>query len=292
MQGRYLQKRNYHDIVWYVTKSEIFSPNAGVEVGESPEVNHSMLWRNPSQLIRVRKQMFEAEGKSLAERLEECPLPIRIRVPITLSTAQVADIGLRDTKTIAYVEKNAEFKMVVYGDRTTGEEHVAVIKGIGNGESVPLRIHSSCLTAETFHASNCDCQEQLEMALAIADKEDCGGVIWLRQEGRGNGLAAKAKQLKIMLGEEVDTIEAFERAGYPGDQRDYSIAVDILRDLGVKSVRLITNNPSKMRQLKQLGIVIIDRIPCEVPPINDVVKKDLMAKRDKLGHLFDRKNGA
>lgn len=253
-----------------------------------PEFTFSTLWRDPGLLIKAYKEVLKDKGESMVERIGECPLPIRIRIPLALSAEQVAALNIDgvDAKPVVYLEKDAKFQMYVYGDKTTGEEHVAVVKGIRDGENVPIRVHSSCLTAETFHASNCDCHEQLEMALAIAESEGFGGIIWLHQEGRGNGLAGKAKQLKIMLEEGLDTVDAFEKAGYPKDQRDYSIAADMLKDLGVKSIRLITNNPSKIQQLQDLGIVINERIPCEIPPLNEVVRKDLEAKKGKLGHML------
>ncbi|HVF69602.1 MAG TPA: GTP cyclohydrolase II [Xanthomonadales bacterium] len=266
------------------------------ETGEGsdnlPEFNFPTLWQNPGILIKAYKEMLKEKGESLAERIGECPLPIRVHLPMTLLPEQVAGLGLEDIegKPTVYIEKDATFQMYVYGDKTTGEEHVAVIKGIGDGENVPIRVHSSCLTAETFHASNCDCHEQLQIALAITEDEGCGGVIWLHQEGRGNGLAGKAKQLKIMMEEGLDTVDAFEKEGYPKDQRDYSIAADILKDLNIKSIRLITNNPSKTQQLSELGIEVKGRISCEVPPANEVVRKDLQAKKDKLGHVFGDSN--
>lgn len=245
-----------------------------------------VLWKNPGLLIKANKDILKATGESMTERLGECPLPLRIHTVVSLSQEQIVNLNLNGIEgtPVLYVEKETEFKMYVFGDKTTGNEHVAVIKRIGNGKNVPIRIHSSCLTAETFHASNCDCCEQLQMALSIADKEGFGGVIWLHQEGRGNGLAAKAKQLKIMIEEDLDTVDAFEKAGYPKDQRDYTVVVDIIKNLGIESVRLITNNPNKVNQLGELGIKITGIIPCEVEPINEMVKKDLRAKRDKLGH--------
>lgn len=259
----------------------------GEGISGLPE-DFSNLWQNPGILIQLRKKVLQAKGESMVERLGKCPLPIRINIPVPLSQAQIGILGLSgvDGQVSALIEKDLIFKMYVFGDRTTGEEHVAVIKDVGNGESVPIRIHSSCLTAESFHASNCDCHEQIQMALAIVEKEGFGGVIWLHQEGRGNGLAGKAKQLKIMLEEKVDTVEAFKRAGYPSDQRDYTVAVDILKDLGIKSVKLITNNPDKLVQVGKLGITVVARIPCEIPPINGIVRNDLKAKKEKLGHLF------
>lgn len=224
----------------------------------------------------------------MVELLGKCPLPLRLNTRIPITEDQIVLLGLKEFegKPSLLVEKDAMFQMYVYGDKTTGEEHVAVMKGIGNGEDVPIRIHSSCLTAESFHASNCDCQEQLEVALGIVEKEGYGGVIWLHQEGRGNGLAAKAKQLQIMLEQGVNTVEAFERAGYPRDQRDYTVAADIIKSLGIKSVRLITNNPDKIQQISDLSIKVNSRIPCEIAPENEIVKRDLSAKK-KMGHLLD-----
>ena len=163
------------------------------ENGLSSGFDFSTLWRDPHKLIKAYKEILKRSGESMAERTGECPLPIKIHIPIVLSAEQIAGLGKENTgeKVIAYTEKDSMFQMYVYGDKTTGEEHVAVIKGVGDGENVPIRIHSSCLTAETFHASNCDCHEQMEKSLAIADREGFGGVIWLHQEGRGNGLSEK-----------------------------------------------------------------------------------------------------
>lgn len=275
----------------FVNRQEAQTTNLD-RINSYPEFSFNMRWKNPGLLIKTYKDILKAKGESMVERLAECPLPIRINLPFILSEKQIVKLGLEgiDSKPIAHIEKNSIFQMYVYGDKTTGEEHVAVIKGIRDGKDVPIRIHSSCLTAEAFHASNCDCHEQLEMSLSIADKEEYGGVIWLHQEGRGNGLVGKAKQLKIMMEEGLDTVAAFEKAGYPSDQRDYSVGVDILKDLGIKSVRLITNNPGKMQQLADLGIEVVGRIPCEISSINEIVRKDLRAKKDKLGHLIDNTN--
>lgn len=258
------------------------------EPPSSDFASFGILWRNPGTLIRAHKDILRARGESMVERLAECPLPIRLHTSIPCAQEQIEALGLDTTEgnLRVTVEREATFQMYVYGDKTTGEEHVAVIKGVGNGENVPIRIHSSCLTAETFHAANCDCHEQMETALNLAEREGFGGVIWLHQEGRGNGLTGKAKQLRIMIEEDVDTIEAFRRAGYPSDQRDYSVAVDILKNLGIRSVRLITNNPSKINQLGELGIRVAGVIPCVIPSTNELVIRDLRAKRDKLGHLI------
>lgn len=258
--------------------------------GISPIDHHRQLWRSPGTLIAQRKAEFQ-EGEAVVERLAVAPLPIRLKYPKELSPDQIAALGieLSPEKTLHMeIREDRIFDMYVYGDKTTGEEHVAVVKGLrdGENENVPIRIHSSCLTAETFSASNCDCQEQLDSALTIADREGYGGVIWLHQEGRGNGLAAKAEQLKLMVYSGMNTVEAYEALGLPSEQRDFTAAIDILKDLGIKSVRLITNNPDKVAQTQALGIEVVGRIPCIIPPINDIVRNDLIAKRDRHGHHF------
>ncbi len=265
-------------------------PNAGMN-HEVPIDEFRTLWRNPGELIKHRRGLLEARGEPIIERTGKTPIPLRIQTPISLSTEQALSlgIGLPEGRLTLMHETEAVFTMYTYGDRTTGEEHVAIIKDLGNGENIPIRIHSSCLTAESFHASNCDCMEQLNNALATAEQEGFGGVIWLHQEGRGNGLAAKAQQLSLMMAEGLNTVDAFEKAGYPADQRDYTAAADILKDLGIKSIRIITNSPDKITQIRGAGIEIVGRIPCEIAPLNDVVARDLEAKRKRLGHLFDGK---
>ena len=243
-------------------------------------------WRNPAMIIAAHKELLRVRGEPLVERLGESPLTIRISTPVITMDSQIEIPGTShiegNLRIIA--ERDALYRMYIYGDRTTGEEHIALIRSVGDGTNVPIRVHSSCITAETFHATNCDCHEQLGKALDITDREGFGGVIWLHQEGRGNGLTGKAQQLTIMSEQGVDTVEAFQRAGYPVDQRDYTIAADILRDLGITSIRLITNNPDKIEQLTKAGITVIDRIPCETAPLSEVARKDLDAKRSKLGH--------
>lgn len=246
------------------------------------------LWRDPGALVRLNKSYYEAKGEPIVIREAETPLPIRLNYSVPLTVEQVAIFGGGEVAGVPMMTlvRDAMFQAYSYGDKTTAEEHVALMKEIGDGEDVPIRIHSSCLTAETFHASNCDCHEQLEAALQITEKEGRGGVIWLHQEGRGNGLAAKFKQIELMVREGVNTVDAYEQLGYPSDQRDFTAAVHILNDLGIKSVRLITNNPDKIGQLQDMGIKVTGRIPCVIPPYNEMVRKDLKAKKDRHGHDF------
>jgi 3,4-dihydroxy 2-butanone 4-phosphate synthase/GTP cyclohydrolase II len=244
------------------------------------------VWLRPWDVVETNKKYLRKIDESLVVRLGSCPLPIRLHKQIPLRKQQLKklNVEVKDETGSILLEKEVVYRMVVYGDKTTGAEHVAVIKTIGDRKAVPIRIHSSCLTSETFHASNCECHEQLELALQIIEKESYGGIIWLHQEGRGNGLAAKARQLTIMIEEGLPTTDAFEKAGYPKEQRDYSAAADILHDLRIKSVRLITNNPDKIKQIQEAGIKVIERIPCEITPFNDFVKNDLRAKKRQLGH--------
>jgi len=245
------------------------------------------LWNNPAAVIETHKRILKESGISLVERLAYCPVPVRLHYPISLSPEQLEKIGLSNNREFQItVSKESIFTMYVYGDRTTGEQHVAMIKDIKDGKDVPIRIHSSCLTAESFHASNCDCHEQLEMAMNIAEKEGFGGVIWLHQEGRGNGLVAKAKQLKMMMHDEMNTVEAFQALGYPSEIRDFTPAAEIIRDLGIQSIRLITNNPDKISQMQDAGIDVKDIISCYIVPFNGILRKDLIAKRKHHNHLL------
>jgi 3,4-dihydroxy 2-butanone 4-phosphate synthase/GTP cyclohydrolase II len=247
------------------------------------------VWLRPWDVVEANKKYLRKNNESLVIRLGSCPLPVRIHRQFRVGKKYLNSIAknIKDGKVSFVAEKDAMYRMVVYGDKTTGTEHVAVIKSVDAGKNVPIRIHSSCLTAETFHASNCDCHEQLELAFQIIEKEGYGGIIWLHQEGRGNGLAAKARQLTFMIDDGLSTTDAFEKAGYPIEQRDYSVAADILKDLRIKSIRLITNNPDKIKQIQASGIRVLERIPCEIAPFNEIVRKDLKAKKNRLGHQFE-----
>lgn len=252
------------------------------------QAQHLRLWTRPKEVIDEEKRNLLEKGEPIVERLAECPLPVRLKYPIENSSE--TDLGSSSSESYITSEavRLAMFQMYVYGDKTTGEEHVAVLKGLGNRENVPIRIHSSCLTAETFSASNCDCQEQLNMAMTIAEDVGYGGVIWLHQEGRGNGLAAKAMQLSKMVYQGMNTVEAYEALGLPSEQRDFTAAAHILQDLGIKSVQLITNNPDKIGQTQGLGIEVTGRIPCQVTPLTEMVRNDLLAKKEAHGHYFGK----
>ncbi len=181
------------------------------------------------------------------------------------------------------------FKGIGYKDSITGMESVAIVKGdIQNKKDVLVRIHSECLTGDVFHSARCDCRFQLEHALELVEKEGAGVVVYLRQEGRGIGLINKLKAYKLQeLGR--DTVEANVELGFAADMRDYGMGAQILYDLGLTSIRLITNNPKKIVALKGYGLEITDRVQIESKP-NKHNDKYLHTKKSKMGHLFEFKD--
>lgn len=163
-------------------------------------------------------------------------------------------------------------------------EHAALVKGeVAGKEGVLVRIHSECLTGDVFFSLKCDCREQLERALELIGEEGRGILVYLRQEGRGIGLVNKIRAY-VLQEQGLDTVEADRRLGFEGDMRDYGVAAEILKHLGVGSIKLMTNNPEKVRSLEEHG-VRVERIPLVVEP-NGCNRDYLEAKRDKLGHAL------
>ncbi|SDE14303.1 3,4-dihydroxy 2-butanone 4-phosphate synthase / GTP cyclohydrolase II [Bhargavaea beijingensis] len=178
-----------------------------------------------------------------------------------------------------------EFRMIGYTDRLTGQEHVALIKGgISDGRTVPVRIHSECMTGDVFGSRRCDCGPQLHAALRQMEEEGEGVLLYMRQEGRGIGLINKLKAYRLQE-EGLDTVEANERLGFPDDMRDYAIAAQMLKDIGVGDIRLMTNNPRKLDGLTAYGIRITERLPIEMEPVQEN-HHYLNTKMEKLGHLL------
>ncbi len=181
--------------------------------------------------------------------------------------------------------KYGDFDLVMYRSETDRKEHIALVKGsIDPNKSTLVRVHSECLTGDLFGSLRCDCNEQLLTALTMVERAGQGVVLYMRQEGRGIGLLNKLKAYKLQ-DEGLDTVEANEKLGFRPDLRDYGIGAQILRDLGVGKISLLTNNPKKVVGLSGYGLTIVERIPLEMNP-NDVNKKYLQTKRDKLGHLI------
>ncbi len=179
-----------------------------------------------------------------------------------------------------------EFRVHAYKSDITGEEHVALVMGeIHEEDEVLVRVHSSCLTGDVFHSSRCDCGDQLERAFERVAKEGKGVVLYLLQEGRGIGLVNKLKAYELQDGGD-DTIEANAKLGFAPDIRDYGTGSQILRDLGVRKIRLMTNNPAKFVAIEGFGLEIVERVPLEIAP-SQTTRKYLEAKKKKLGHILE-----
>ena len=211
-----------------------------------------------------------------------------------LKFVTVAQIISHRLKTESLVHRVAEaslptefgdFRVIAYENDVDQREHVALIKGEIAGEvDVLVRMHSECLTGDVFHSQRCDCGQQLQASLRRIEKEGKGVVVYMKQEGRGIGLNNKIRAYQLQE-TGVDTVEANELLGFPPDLRDYGIGVQVLLDLGVKSMRLMTNNPKKIIGLQGYGLSVTEQVPITVKP-NRHNKGYLKAKREKMGHLI------
>ena len=186
--------------------------------------------------------------------------------------------------------KYGDFDLHCYRSDIDNYLHLALCMGgirpgVPQEEPVLVRVHSECLTGDIFHSTRCDCGEQLEKAEEMIAAEGCGAIVYMRQEGRGIGLEGKLHAYKLQ-DDGLDTIEANEELGFEADERDYGVGAQILRDLGLSKIRLLTNNPKKYTALAGYGIEIVERVPIEVEP-KDTNRDYLKAKKDKLGHLLD-----
>ena len=189
-----------------------------------------------------------------------------------------------------------EFTLIGYESITSAEPHLALCKGeigrldaegrpVEHDEPVLVRVHSECMTGDLFHSQRCECGAQLVMAMEMMEKEGKGALVYLRQEGRGIGLAAKLHAYKLQE-QGLDTVDANLQLGYMADKRDYGIGAQILRDLGLKTVRILTNNPKKVSRLEVYGIKIVEQIPLRAKPGRYNIDY-LRTKKYRLGHILD-----
>jgi 3,4-dihydroxy 2-butanone 4-phosphate synthase / GTP cyclohydrolase II len=180
-----------------------------------------------------------------------------------------------------------EFRLKAYENEMDDLTHLALLMGgLEDKENVLVRVHSACLTGDALHSLRCDCGDQLEAAMERVAAEGKGVIIYMQQEGRGIGLLNKMKAYHLQ-DEGLDTVEANQRLGLAADLRDYGIGAQILKDLGLRRIRLLTNNPTKVVGLRGFGFEITERVPIEIEP-NEYNERYLKTKREKLNHLFEK----
>jgi 3,4-dihydroxy 2-butanone 4-phosphate synthase/GTP cyclohydrolase II len=190
---------------------------------------------------------------------------------------------VRHVASAALPTDHGDFRVSAYESIIDGETHVALVKGdISDGENVLVRVHSRCLTGDVFHSARCDCGPQLDAAMSRIAQEGRGVLLYLNQEGRGIGLSNKIRAYELQ-DQGLDTVEANERLGFKPDQRDYGIGVQILREIGVRTMRLLSNNPRKLVGIEGYGLSISEWIPLEIPA-SESTRRYLKTKKDKLGH--------
>jgi GTP cyclohydrolase II len=205
---------------------------------------------------------------------------------VLLGEDQIEEEKVRVVAMAELPSRFGEFHIIAFENSIDGKEHVAITHGdVIGAQDVPVRLHSECLTGDALGSLRCDCRDQLEAALSAIGKMDKGMVLYLRQEGRGIGLTNKIRAYSLQ-DQGLDTVEANHALGFRDDERDYSVAAQMLQALKIDSIKLMTNNPKKIDQLKQYGINVTDRIPHIMQP-NEHNRFYLQTKAAKSGHMID-----
>jgi GTP cyclohydrolase II len=197
--------------------------------------------------------------------------------------------GRPSARSVAHAELPTRYgRFTIYGFQGTRpeEEAVALVRGNVNGKTAPLvRVHSQCLTGDVLASLRCDCRAQLELSLKKIGQASSGILLYLPQEGRGIGLMNKLRAYELQDGG-MDTVEANQELGFAADARDYDFSAQILKQLGARKIRLLSNNPEKVRQLEQAGIRVVERVPCQ-PRVSKTSRAYLQTKKKKMGHILD-----
>ena len=235
-----------------------------------------------------------AEIKNEDGSMARLPELMEMAKKFDLKIVSVADLIKYRLKTESLIEKGeavnlpteyGDFKMVPFLQKATGQEHVVLIKGEWKeDEPVLVRVHSSCMTGDIFGSMRCECGEQLHKALQLIEKEGKGVLVYLSQEGRGIGLMAKAAAYKLQE-EGLDTVDANIHLGYQADERDYGVGAQILRNLEIKNMRLMSNNPKKRIGLESYGLTVVENVPLEITP-NEFNQFYMETKKKKMGHVL------
>jgi GTP cyclohydrolase II len=197
-------------------------------------------------------------------------------------SAEVRKIAQADLPT-----RYGRFTILGFQGQGKNEEAVALVRGNLNGKTAPLvRVHSQCLTGDVLTSLRCDCRSQLELSMKKIGQAPSGILLYLPQEGRGIGLMNKLRAYQLQDGG-MDTVEANERLGFAADARDYDFSAQVLKKLGARRIRLLSNNPEKVRQLENAGIQVVERVPCQ-PRVSKISRAYLKTKKRKMGHLLER----
>ena len=238
---------------------------------------HGLRMTTIADIIRYRREMIKDGNRSV----RDCPSSHDEN-----GNARAVDASLVEkVEEVDLPTEHGHFRLKMYRSRISGLEHLALVKGnVDDGEPVLVRVHSECFTGDVLGSERCDCGPQLHTAMAMIEREGRGAVLYMRQEGRGIGLANKLHAYKKQE-EGMDTVEANVALGFPPDLRDYGEGAQMLVDMGIRKLRLLTNNPCKIAGLEGYGLEIVERVPIVIPA-NEYDRRYLNTKRSKMGHIL------